>query len=69
MVATAGCSTAPGVTATHSEVAEVVSDIDVDPDERENRVGEAAERRLQDLLRTALDEMDAPSEQLDRLGL
>jgi hypothetical protein len=45
------------------------NDIDLDPDERENRVGEPAERELQDLLRTALAELDAPAEQLDRLGL
>lgn len=44
-------------------------DIDLDPDERENRVGEPAERELQDLLRTALAELDAPAEQLERLGL
>lgn len=44
-------------------------DLDVDPHEHENRVGEAAERRLQDLLRTALAELDAPAEQLERLGL
>lgn len=44
-------------------------DVDVDPDERENRVGERLERELQDLLRTALAELEAPAEQLDRLGL
>lgn len=44
-------------------------DVDLDPDERENRVGERAERELQDLLRTALAELDAPTEQLERLGL
>jgi arylsulfatase A-like enzyme len=44
-------------------------DLDVDPDERENRVGEAAERRLQEMLRAALDELDAPGEQVERLGL
>ena len=44
-------------------------DIDVDPEERENRVGEASEAQMQDLLRAALRELDAPTEQLDRLGL
>lgn len=44
-------------------------DIDVDPDEYENRRGEAHERSMIDLLRTALTELDAPTEQLFRLGL
>ena len=44
-------------------------DVSVDPEERENRRGEAEERRMQDLLRTALVEVDAPAEQLERLGL
>jgi arylsulfatase A-like enzyme len=44
-------------------------DLDVDPDERENRVGEAVERELQDLLVTALAALEAPDEQRDRLGL
>ncbi|MFM2076734.1 MAG: hypothetical protein RJA49_624, partial [Actinomycetota bacterium] len=44
-------------------------DIDVDPDERENRLGGADERRMTNLLRTALGELDAPTEQLERLGL
>ncbi len=44
-------------------------DLDVDPDEAENRTGEAVERRMQDLLRTALGELDAPTEQIERLGL
>ncbi|MEX1105666.1 MAG: sulfatase, partial [Ilumatobacteraceae bacterium] len=44
-------------------------DIDIDPDERENRVGEAVEREMQDLLCTALAELDAPGEQRHRLGL
>jgi arylsulfatase A-like enzyme len=44
-------------------------DLDVDPDEAENRVGEAVERELIDLLRTALDELEAPREQAVRLGL
>jgi arylsulfatase A-like enzyme len=44
-------------------------DLDVDPDEAENRRGEAAEAELVDLLRTALVEVEAPDEQLARLGL
>jgi hypothetical protein len=44
-------------------------DVDVDPDERENRLGGTDERRMMDLLRTALDELDAPAEQIERLGL
>lgn len=44
-------------------------DIDVDPEERENRRGEAVERAMIELLRTALAELEAPPEQLLRLGL
>ena len=44
-------------------------DIADDPDERDNRVGDPAERRLQELLRAALHDVDAPAEQLQRLGL
>jgi arylsulfatase A-like enzyme len=44
-------------------------DIDVDPDERENRRGEQVEREMIDLLRTALAELEAPVEHLARLGL
>lgn len=44
-------------------------DVDLDPDEGENRVGEAVEAELVDLLRTALAEVDAPDDQLVRLGL
>jgi arylsulfatase A-like enzyme len=44
-------------------------DLDVDPDEQENRRGEAAEADVIDLLRTALVELDAPDEHLIRLGL
>ena len=44
-------------------------DLAVDPDEAENRVGEPLEREMLDLLRSALDEIDAPSEQLERLGI
>ncbi len=44
-------------------------DLDVDPDEAENRTGERLEGELIDLLRTALDELEAPGEQSERLGL
>ncbi len=44
-------------------------DLDVDPDERENRRGGAQEADMADLLRTALLDVEAPSEQLERLGL
>ena len=43
--------------------------LDVDPDEQENRAGERAEQDMAELLRTALMEVDAPAEQLERLGL
>jgi arylsulfatase A-like enzyme len=45
-------------------------DLDVDPDEQENRMGEPAmERELQELLVEALRDVAAPDEQLARLGL
>ncbi len=44
-------------------------DLDVDPDERENRRGEQSEAEMVDLLRTALVEVDAPDDQMARLGL
>jgi hypothetical protein len=45
-------------------------DLSVDPDEAENRVGEArAEGEMRDLLRAALDEVQAPDDQFARLGL
>jgi len=40
-----------------------------DPTESENRVGEAQERRMADLLREALKSIEAPAEQFTRLGL
>jgi hypothetical protein len=43
--------------------------LDVDPDEQENRAGEQVERQMAELLRTALVELEAPTEQLERLGL
>ncbi|MEL7157148.1 MAG: sulfatase-like hydrolase/transferase [Actinomycetota bacterium] len=45
-------------------------DLEVDPDEQENRIGEArVEAEMIDLLRTALDGVDAPTEQYQRLGV
>jgi arylsulfatase A-like enzyme len=45
-------------------------DLDVDPDEQENRRGESTvENEMADLLRVALADVDAPDEQLARLGL
>jgi hypothetical protein len=44
-------------------------DIDLDPDEYENRVGEAVERQMIEMLRNALAELEAPPEHLERLGL
>jgi arylsulfatase A-like enzyme len=44
-------------------------DLDVDPNEDEDRTGTAAEREMIDLLRTALDALQAPADQYARLGL
>jgi hypothetical protein len=45
-------------------------DVTVDPDEGENRAGEARARdEMVDLLHTALDEVEAPADQYARLGL
>ncbi len=44
-------------------------DLDVDPDEHENRAGDPFHAEMVDLLRTALAAVDAPAEQLTRLGL
>ncbi len=44
-------------------------DVSVDPDEHENRRGEAVEQEMIDLLRHALDVIHAPDDQLARLGL
>ncbi len=43
--------------------------LDIDPNEQENRTGEASEHEMIELLRVALDAVDAPAEQLARLGL
>jgi arylsulfatase A-like enzyme len=44
-------------------------DLTVDPDEQENRVGESTEADMIELLRVALAAVDAPAEQLERLGI
>ena len=44
-------------------------DLDIDPDEQENRSGESAAVEMVDLLHTALSELDAPDDQFTRLGL
>jgi arylsulfatase A-like enzyme len=47
----------------------VLFDLAEDPDEEHNRVGGAAEKDAIDLLRAALEEIEAPSEHLERLGI
>ena len=44
-------------------------DLDVDPDEVENRTGENVEDEMVEMLRTALADVSAPGEQFARLGL
>ena len=44
-------------------------DIHSDPEEIENRLGGPEEKRMIELLRTALTELEAPAEQLQRLGI
>jgi arylsulfatase A-like enzyme len=44
-------------------------DLDLDPDERENRRDEPGETEMIELLRTALVDVEAPDEQLVRLGI
>jgi arylsulfatase A-like enzyme len=46
-----------------------VFDVDEDPSEDHDLVGEAVERELIDLLVAALDEVEAPREQYERLGV
>ena len=40
-----------------------------DPEEERNRVGEPLEKQAIDLLRAALEEVEAPDDQFERLGL
>jgi hypothetical protein len=44
-------------------------DLEEDPGERRNLVGTAAEKDAVDLLRSALEEVEAPAEQLERMGI
>jgi hypothetical protein len=44
-------------------------DLSVDPEEDENLVGHAVERDMVELLRHAMQSLDAPGEQLERLGI
>ena len=44
-------------------------DLDIDPDEQENRTGGSDGQEMLDLLHTALGEVDAPDDQFARLGL
>jgi arylsulfatase A-like enzyme len=44
-------------------------DVAEDPDEEHNLAGTPDEKRAIDLLRAALDEVEAPAEQLERLGV
>jgi hypothetical protein len=44
-------------------------DVDRDPEEDEDLVGTPVEQEMIDLLRSALDEVEAPAEQLARLGI
>ena len=44
-------------------------DVDGDPAEEHNRVGSPDEKRAIDLLRTAIEQVEAPAEQFERLGI
>jgi len=47
----------------------LLHDLDADPWQTRNRAGEPAEKEAIDLLRAALEEIEAPAEQYERLGL
>ncbi len=47
----------------------LLHDLDTDPWQTRNLAGTAAEKEAVDLLRAALDEIEAPTEQYERLGL
>jgi hypothetical protein len=47
----------------------VLYDLDRDPMETQNLVGDAREKQAIDLLRAALEEADSPKEQYERLGI
>jgi arylsulfatase A-like enzyme len=44
-------------------------DLENDPEEQRNLAGSTDEKQMLDLLHTALSEIDAPSEQMERLGI
>ncbi len=44
-------------------------DVSIDPEETENRVGGSDERIMAEMLATAFDELDAPTDQRERLAL
>ena len=44
-------------------------DITIDPDEQENRAGEKLEGEMLEMLRSALLAVQAPTDQLQRIGL
>jgi hypothetical protein len=44
-------------------------DVETDPDELENRAGEPVEAEMLELLHHALAQLDAPSDQYERLAL
>jgi hypothetical protein len=47
----------------------VLFDLEEDPDEERNLVGTPDEKRAIDLLRAALDEVEAPSDHYERMGI
>jgi hypothetical protein len=47
----------------------LLHDLDADPWQTENRAGDPLEKEAIDLLRAALDGVDAPAEQYERLGI
>jgi len=69
----AGCLTNPDtdvILAPHrSFTGNHLYDLQQDPEEDENRSGEAIESDLADRLRAALIEIEAPDDQLERLGM
>jgi hypothetical protein len=47
----------------------LLHDLDADPWQTENRAGDPSEKEAVDLLRAALEDVEAPAEQYERLGL
>jgi hypothetical protein len=54
---------------TNTVDAHFLYDLDRDPGEDENLVGEAGEAEMVELLRHALGSVEAPGEQFERLGI